>query len=234
MAAILNFVGAFISLAVAATVAKDVVQADAVTPTVIFAGLIGAIAWNIITWALGLPSSSSHALIGGVVGAAFAAAGAGRGDRRGMLGKVLIPAVVAPIVAFIAGACVDRDHLPDRRDAFARAGDPRLQARPGCLGRAAGARPRDQRRPEDDGRHHPGPDLQRDALERRRRSLLGRRRVGERDRAGHLHRRVADHQDDGDEDHQDGHGAGVFRLGRRLGGDSRLDSTLAFRSRRPR
>src|SRR4051794_37640831 len=103
MAAILNFVGAFISLAVAATVAKDVVQADAVTPTVIFAGLIGAIAWNIMTWALGLPSSSSHALIGGVVGAAFAASGADAVIGEGVLGKVLIPAVVAPIVAFIAG-----------------------------------------------------------------------------------------------------------------------------------
>jgi inorganic phosphate transporter, PiT family len=103
MAALLNFAGAFISLAVAATVAKDVVQADVVTPTVIFAGLIGAIAWNIATWALGLPSSSSHALIGGVVGSAFAASGADAVISDGVLGKVLIPAVVAPIVAFVAG-----------------------------------------------------------------------------------------------------------------------------------
>src|SRR5882757_10027459 len=103
MAAALNFAGAFISLAVAATVAKDVVQADVVTPTVIFAGLIGAIAWNIATWALGLPASSSHALIGGVVGSAFAASGANAVIADGVLGKVLIPAVVAPIVAFVAG-----------------------------------------------------------------------------------------------------------------------------------
>jgi PiT family inorganic phosphate transporter len=103
MAALLNFVGAFISLAVAATVAKDVVHADVVTPTVIFAGLIGAIAWNIATWALGLPSSSSHALIGGVVGSAFAASGADAVIGAGVLGKVLIPAIVAPIVAFVAG-----------------------------------------------------------------------------------------------------------------------------------
>jgi PiT family inorganic phosphate transporter len=73
-AAILNFAGAFISLAVAATVAQDVVSAGAITTTVVFAGLIGAISWNLITWYFGLPSSSSHALIGGVVGAAFAAA----------------------------------------------------------------------------------------------------------------------------------------------------------------
>src|SRR5882757_5317573 len=103
MAAALNFAGAFISLAVAATVAKDVVQADVVTPTVIFAGLIGAIAWNIATWWLGLPSSSSHALIGGVVGSAFAASGADAVIGDGVLGKVLIPALVAPIVAFVAG-----------------------------------------------------------------------------------------------------------------------------------
>src|SRR4051795_8531226 len=70
MSAVLNFAGAFISLAVAATVAKGIVQADAITTTVVFAGLIGAITWNLATWWLGLPSSSSHALIGGVVGAA--------------------------------------------------------------------------------------------------------------------------------------------------------------------
>src|SRR5918999_3690837 len=74
-AAVLNFAGAFISLEVAATVAKDVVEGSAITPTVVFAGLIGAIAWNLLTWWLGLPSSSSHALIGGVVGAVVASEG---------------------------------------------------------------------------------------------------------------------------------------------------------------
>src|SRR3954469_2142521 len=67
-ASILNFVGAFISLEVAATVAKDVVQPDLITPLIVFGGLIGAIAWNLITWYFGLPSSSSHALIGGLIG----------------------------------------------------------------------------------------------------------------------------------------------------------------------
>ena len=75
MASLLNFAGAFISISVAATVANDVVNADVITPTIVFAGLIGAIAWNLITWSFGLPSSSSHALIGGVVGSAIAAAG---------------------------------------------------------------------------------------------------------------------------------------------------------------
>jgi len=103
LAAIFNFAGAFISIEVAATVAKDVVQAGAITPTVIFAGLVGAISWNLITWYFGLPSSSSHALIGGMVGAAFAAAGASAVIGDGVLGKVLIPAVLAPIIAFIIG-----------------------------------------------------------------------------------------------------------------------------------
>ena len=103
-AAVLNFAGAFISLAVAATVAQDVVSAGAITPTVVFAGLIGAISWNLITWYFGLPSSSSHALIGGVVGAAFAAAGSSAVLGDGVLGKVLIPAIIAPILAFIVGA----------------------------------------------------------------------------------------------------------------------------------
>ncbi len=102
-AAILNFVGAFISLEVAATVAKDVVQADAITPTVVFAGLIGAIAWNLATWWFGLPSSSSHALIGGVVGATIAAAGVSAVLGEGVLGKVLIPALIAPTLAFVVG-----------------------------------------------------------------------------------------------------------------------------------
>jgi inorganic phosphate transporter, PiT family len=103
-AALLNFAGAFISISVAATVAKDVVDASAITPTVVFAGLIGAIAWNLITWYFGLPSSSSHALIGGVVGSAIVASGVDAVLADGLVGKVLIPAVVAPLLAFsVAG-----------------------------------------------------------------------------------------------------------------------------------
>jgi PiT family inorganic phosphate transporter len=104
VASLLNFVGAFISISVAATVAKDVVNADVITPTIVFAGLIGAIAWNLATWWFGLPSSSSHALIGGVVGSAVAAAGPDAVLADGLVGKVLIPAIVAPVVAFtVAG-----------------------------------------------------------------------------------------------------------------------------------
>jgi PiT family inorganic phosphate transporter len=103
-AAALNFAGAFISIAVAATIAQDVVDVDAITPTVVFAGLIGAIAWNLATWYYGLPSSSSHALIGGVIGAAFVAAGSDAVLGDGVVGKVLIPAVIAPVLAFVVGA----------------------------------------------------------------------------------------------------------------------------------
>jgi PiT family inorganic phosphate transporter len=103
-AAILNFVGAFISLEVAATVGKGIVEADAVTSTIVFAGLIGAISWNLITWSFGLPSSSSHALIGGVVGATLVAAGSGAVLGDGLVSKVLIPALIAPLLAFsVAG-----------------------------------------------------------------------------------------------------------------------------------
>ncbi|MDQ3723906.1 MAG: inorganic phosphate transporter [Actinomycetota bacterium] len=107
LSAILNFVGAFISIKVAATVAGGIVDSDLITTTVIFAGLIGAISWNLVTWYFGLPSSSSHALIGGVVGAAFAASGADAILGGGLLEKVIVPALVAPIVAFVtAGMCI--------------------------------------------------------------------------------------------------------------------------------
>jgi PiT family inorganic phosphate transporter len=102
-AAILNFVGAFISLEVAATVANDVVEPGLVTPLMVFGGLVGAIAWNLITWYFGLPSSSSHALIGGMVGAAFVAEGADAVLSDGVIGKVMVPALVAPTLAFVVG-----------------------------------------------------------------------------------------------------------------------------------
>src|SRR3954453_22914020 len=103
-AAVFNFVGAFVSLPVAATVAKGIVDASAITMTIVFAGLIGAIAWNLATWYFGLPSSSSHALIGGIVGAAFVAEGPDAVLGAGLLGKVIIPALIAPLLAFAVTA----------------------------------------------------------------------------------------------------------------------------------
>jgi PiT family inorganic phosphate transporter len=105
-ASILNFVGAFISLEVAATVAKDVVeiQPNSIGLLAVFSGLVGAIAWNLITWYFGLPSSSSHALIGGMIGAVFVAEGADAiFFEEGVIGKVMVPALVAPTLAFIVG-----------------------------------------------------------------------------------------------------------------------------------
>jgi PiT family inorganic phosphate transporter len=104
VASLLNFAGAFISLKVAATVATGIIDASQVSGTIAFAGLIGAITWNLITWLYGLPSSSSHALIGGIVGAMLAAAGGAGVKAAGVFGKVVIPGLIAPAVAFVAAA----------------------------------------------------------------------------------------------------------------------------------
>ena len=100
IASVLNFVGAFISLKVADTVGKGFVDTGAVTTTVVYAGLLGAITWNIMTWYVGLPSSSSHALIGGLVGSVIAAAGLSAVNGNGIATKLVLPAVVAPLVTF--------------------------------------------------------------------------------------------------------------------------------------
>ena len=107
LAAVLNFAGAFISLKVAATIATGILDSAAITQTIVFAGLAGAITWNLITWYFGLPASSSHALIGGVAGAAIAAAGGGAVKAQAMFGKVIVPAVVAASLAFlVAGVSI--------------------------------------------------------------------------------------------------------------------------------
>jgi inorganic phosphate transporter, PiT family len=96
---VLNLVGAFLSLAVAATIANGLVQTADVTVTVVFAGLVGGIIWNLGTWYFGIPSSSSHALIGGVIGATIAAAGGDAIKWKGLFSKVIIPAGLSPIIA---------------------------------------------------------------------------------------------------------------------------------------
>ena len=100
LAAVLNFAGAFASFAVAATIAKGIVNPDAITLSVILAGLVGAITWNLITWFLGLPSSSSHALIGGIAGSAIAASGLDVINWNGIWDKVVIPGVLSPAIGF--------------------------------------------------------------------------------------------------------------------------------------
>jgi inorganic phosphate transporter, PiT family len=105
MSGALNLVGAFLSISVAATIANGIVDQAMVTPAIVFAGLMGAICWNLVTWLFGLPSSSSHALIGGVVGAALVAGGADAVKFDGIVSKVVIPAVIAPLLA-AAAACL--------------------------------------------------------------------------------------------------------------------------------
>ena len=104
MSAVLNLVGAFLSTAVAATIAKGLIDSSIVSLELVFAGLVGGIVWNLLTWLLGIPSSSSHALIGGIVGATMAAVGARGVLWRGIVSHVIIPAVVAAILAVVVGA----------------------------------------------------------------------------------------------------------------------------------
>jgi inorganic phosphate transporter, PiT family len=102
MAAVLNFLGAFVSLEVAATIAKGIVDQESITLSIVLAGLVGAITWNLVTWYLGLPSSSSHALIGGMVGSMTAANGLDAVQWNGLQEKVLVPSLLAPVLGFAA------------------------------------------------------------------------------------------------------------------------------------
>lgn len=104
LSAVLNLLGAFLSTAVAATIAKDLVNGHLVTLELVFAGLVGGIVWNLLTWLLGIPSSSSHALIGGIVGAMIAAVGGHGVIWTGVVSRVLIPAVIAAVLATVVGA----------------------------------------------------------------------------------------------------------------------------------
>ena len=103
IAAVLNLVGAFISTTVANTISGGLINEGPggvlITPTLIFAGLLGAVLWNLVTWVLGLPSSSSHALFGGLIGAAVVGAGFESINPTVLLSKIVLPAVLAPIVA---------------------------------------------------------------------------------------------------------------------------------------
>ncbi|MFT2753675.1 anion permease [Clavibacter sp. Sh2088] len=103
IAAVLNLVGAFLSTEVAKTVSGGIIREGdggvQITPTMIFAGLMGAIVWNLVTWLRGLPSSSSHALFGGLIGAAVVGAGVGSVDFGVVLSKVILPALLAPVIA---------------------------------------------------------------------------------------------------------------------------------------
>ncbi|MGW3646527.1 anion permease [Streptomyces sp. NPDC000878] len=102
IAGVLNIVGAFLSTEVAKTISGGIVDDTLVSPGMIFAGLVGAILWNLLTWLVGLPSSSSHALFGGLIGAVWVGAGADGVHFTKVVEKVLIPALASPLVAGIA------------------------------------------------------------------------------------------------------------------------------------
>ncbi|MBD0020629.1 inorganic phosphate transporter [Gordonia pseudamarae] len=120
LAAILNLVGAFLSVEVAATITKDVLKIQETTGEhtgelvagldaqkallIIFAGLIGGILWNLFTWLFGLPSSSSHALFGGLIGSGLAAIGTSGVNWEGITNKILVPALAAPVIACLVAA----------------------------------------------------------------------------------------------------------------------------------
>ncbi|MET4640148.1 PiT family inorganic phosphate transporter [Mycetocola sp. 2940] len=131
LAAILNLIGAFLSTEVAKTISGGIIKEGddgvLITPELIFAGLIGAIVWNMLTWLLGLPSSSSHALFGGLIGAALVGFGTGAIDVSVLMSKVILPAVLAPLtaglIAYIAtklayGITRRYDGKPDGRSGF--------------------------------------------------------------------------------------------------------------------
>ncbi|WP_425835425.1 anion permease [Streptomyces fractus] len=108
MSAVLNLVGAFLSVEVAKTISGGIVKEDGLRTEVIFAALVGAILWNLLTWLLGLPSSSSHALFGGLIGAAVMSMGWSSVNGGTVVTKVLLPAVAAPLVAGIASMLATR------------------------------------------------------------------------------------------------------------------------------
>ncbi|MDN3904652.1 MULTISPECIES: inorganic phosphate transporter [Arthrobacter] len=124
LAAVLNLVGAFLSTEVAKTISGGLIREGdggiQITPVMIFAGLMGAVIWNLITWLKGLPSSSSHALFGGLIGAAVVGAGFGAVDFSVLMSKVILPALIAPLIAgFVAYLAtklayrITRRHDPD-------------------------------------------------------------------------------------------------------------------------
>jgi PiT family inorganic phosphate transporter len=108
MSAVLNLIGAFLSVEVAKTISGGIINEQGITTQVIFAALVGAILWNLLTWLLGLPSSSSHALFGGLIGATLMSVGSSGVNGEVVVTKVLLPAAAAPLVAGLAALLATR------------------------------------------------------------------------------------------------------------------------------
>lgn len=129
LSAVLNLIGAFLSTTVAATIAKGLIDSSIVSLELVFAGLVGGVVWNLLTWLFGIPSSSSHALVGGIIGATIAAVGTRGVIWSGVMSKAIIPAIVSVFVALLVGACatwavfrITRDLQKDRTEAGFRRG----------------------------------------------------------------------------------------------------------------
>ena len=103
MAAAFNFIGAFAGTAVAKTIGAGLVNEGTTSQAIVASALLGAISWNLVTWFYGIPSSSSHALIGGLLGATIVGAGGGAVKVDGLVGKVLIPMFTSPLIGFAVG-----------------------------------------------------------------------------------------------------------------------------------
>ena len=210
IAAVANLAGAFVTTAVAKTVGKGIIDTGLANEKTILAALFGAITWNLITWWLGLPSSSSHALIGGLVGAAIAQSGAGRRPVARARAQRRDPGAGGP-----AGRVRRRVPAPDRdllapppHDARVR--QPHVPARAARVRNLGRVHPRRQRRAEDDGR-----DRARALRERAHLPLLhpdlGDRDRGPGDRRRNLCRRLADHAHPRSARDQDGAGKRLCR-----------------------
>ena len=106
MSSTANFAGALVGTKVAVTISGGIIDPNVESQTVIAAALVGAIIWNLITWRLGIPSSSSHALIGGLLGASLVSAGISSWQIDGVITKVLIPLVLSPVIGFLFGLLV--------------------------------------------------------------------------------------------------------------------------------
>lgn len=159
MAATLNLIGAFLGTKVANTLGSGIVHPDIVAncQPLVLAALLGAIGWNLFTWHFGIPSSSSHALIGGLMGAAVAYAGFSSLNGGSILTKILLPLVLSPLAGFGMGLLVMFLIMVPVRKVRAEQAQYGLHAASGALGGVHGDQPRYERCPENDGGDHPCP-----------------------------------------------------------------------------
>jgi inorganic phosphate transporter, PiT family len=237
LCAALNFAGAFLSIKVAATISQGIVDEGVLDLRTLFAALVGAIAWNLLTWAAGLPSSSSHARIGGLIGAGLVAGGSDSIKGSAIVEKVIAPGVLAPIicglVAIIGTYAAYRIRARDPADETSRAyrygqigtaslvslahGTNDAQKTMGVITLALVAH----------GDAEPG------GRGELRRAAVGEGRRGQRDRARHLRRRLADHPHHGPPADRDRAAAGLRRggLGREHDPSPRRTSATRFRPR---